>query len=164
MTESKLSSKIQAEHLERKALVYLRQSSERQVRENKESQRLQYALVDRARDLGFKQVEAIETDLGASAGLAAPKREGFDRLIASVAKGEVGIVLSREVSRLSRTDKDWCRLLEVCQLFGTLIGDCEQIYDLSLMDDQLILGIKGTMSGESPEGRDDKAASSRLCV
>ena len=146
MTESKLSSKIQAEHLERKAVVYLRQSSERQVRENKESQRLQYALVDRARDLGFKQVEAIDTDLGASAGVAAAKREGFDRLIASVAKGEVGIVLSREVSRLSRTDKDWCRLLEVCQLFGTLIGDCEQIYDINLMDDQLILGIKGTMS------------------
>ena len=146
MIEHRFSSKIQPEHLERKAVVYLRQSSERQVRENKESQRLQYALADRARDLGFKQVDIIDIDLGASAGLGAARREGFDRLLALVAKGEVGIVLSREVSRLSRTDKDWCRLLEVCQLFGTLIGDCEQIYDLSLMDDQLILGIKGTMS------------------
>jgi len=132
--------------LDRKAIVYLRQSTEKQVKDNQESQRLQYALTDRARDLGFKRVEVIDIDLGSSASLGAARREGFDRLIASVAVGEVGIVLSREASRLSRTDKDWCRLLEVCQVFGTLIGDAENIYDLSLMDDQLILGIKGTMS------------------
>ena len=140
------SNKITAQHLQRKAIVYLRQSSERQVQRNTESQRLQYKLEDRARELGFKQVEIIDTDLGCSAAIGAARREGFERLVASVAIGEVGLILSREVSRLSRTDKDWCQLLEVCQLFGTLIGDAEHVYDLSLMDDQLVLGIKGTLS------------------
>jgi DNA invertase Pin-like site-specific DNA recombinase len=140
------NSKISTQHLDRKAIVYLRQSSERQVRHNTESKRLQYALVDRAKEFGWKQLEIIDSDLGSSASIGSADRQGFDRLIASVARGEVGIVLSREVSRLSRTDKDWCQLLEVCQIFGTLIGDAEQIYDLSLLDDQLILGIKGTMS------------------
>lgn len=139
-------SKITAQHLQRKAVVYLRQSSMKQVRSNKESQRLQYALEDRARELGFREVEIIDLDLGATASIGAARREGFDRVIAMVAVGEVGIVLSREVARLLRTDKDWCRLMEVCQIFGTLIGDEEQIYDLNLTDDQLILGIKGTMS------------------
>jgi len=146
MREILKNSKVVAQHLARKALVYLRQSSEKQVKENLESQRLQYALVDRARDLGFRDVEVIDSDLGLSAGMGAARREGFDRLIALVAVGEVGMVLSREVSRLSRTDKDWCRLLEVCQLFGTLIADADNVYDLSLMDNQLILGIKGTLS------------------
>jgi DNA invertase Pin-like site-specific DNA recombinase len=126
--------------------VYLRQSSDRQVRENTESQRLQYALANRAQDLGWQQVEIIDTDLGRSAAIGMGEREGFERLVASVAMGEVGIVLSREVSRLSRTDKDWCHLLEVCQVFGTLIGDADQIYDLDMMDDQLVLGIKATLS------------------
>jgi DNA invertase Pin-like site-specific DNA recombinase len=133
-------------HLDRIAIVYLRQSSERQVRQNLESQRLQYALQDRARGLGWKKVQVIDMDLGCSAAPGASPRLGFDQVIASVARGEVGIVMSREVSRLSRRDKDWRQLLEVCQLFGTLIGDAEQVYDLSLMDDQLILGIKGTLS------------------
>ena len=106
-----------------------RQSTKKQVKENQESQRLQYALADRARDLSFKRVEVIDIDLGSSASLGAARREGFDSLIASVAVGEVGIVLSREAARLSRTDKDWCRLLEVCQVFGILIGDAEHIYD-----------------------------------
>lgn len=138
--------KIRPQHLERKAVVYLRQSSDRQVRENLESQRLQYALQDQARQLGWKQVEVIDRDLGCSAAAGAAPRRGFDQVIASVARGEVGIVMSREVSRLSRRDKDWCQLLEVCHLFGTLLGDAEQIYDLKLMDDQLVLGIKGTLS------------------
>jgi len=139
-------SKITAQHLERKAIVYLRQSSMKQVRNNRESQRLQYALADRAKELGFREVEIIDVDLGATASIGAARREGFDRVIAKVAVGEVGIVFSREVARLLRTDKDWCRLMEVCQIFSTLIGDEEQIYDLNLTDDQLILGIKGTMS------------------
>ena len=138
--------KIGNEHVARKAIVYVRQSSQRQVVHNTESRRLQYALKDRARDLGFNDVEVIDTDLGSSAGIGAAPRVGFDRLVGAVALGEVGIVLSREVSRLSRTDKDWCHLLEVCQLFDTLIGDEEQVYDLSLIDDQLVLGIKGTLS------------------
>ncbi|MGD8848031.1 MAG: recombinase family protein [Desulfobacteraceae bacterium] len=146
MMDSQRSGKIGADHLGRIAVVYLRQSSEWQVQHNKESQRLQYALVDRVKSLGWSRVEVIDSDLGSSAAVGAACREGFDRLIGMVAKEEVGIVMSREVSRLSRTDKDWCRLFEVCQLFGTLIGDAEHIYDLNTMDDQLILGIKGTMS------------------
>src|SRR5882757_882374 len=146
MTEVLYSPKIKPEHLARKAIVYLRQSSERQVRQNKESQQLQYAVAERVRALGWKQVEIINNDLGSSAGVASVQREGFERVLNSVALGEVGIVGSREVSRLSRTDRDWCRLLEVCQIFGTLIADEQQVYDLNYLDDQLVLGIKGTLS------------------
>src|ERR1700747_3591214 len=146
MTEVLYNPKIKPEHLARKAIVYLRQSSEKQVRQNKESQLLQYAVAERVRALGWKQVEIINSDLGSSAGLASAQREGFERVLSLVALGEVGIVGSREVSRLSRTDKDWCRLLEVCQIFGTLIADEQQIYDLNYLDDQLVLGIKGTLS------------------
>src|SRR6516225_4298647 len=134
MTEVLYNPKIKPEHLARKAIVYLRQSSEKQVRQNKESQLLQYAVAERVRALG------------SSAGLASAQREGFERVLSLVALGEVGIVGSREVSRLSRTDKDWCRLLEVCQIFGTLIADEQQVYDLNYLDDQLVLGIKGTLS------------------
>src|SRR6202008_4813959 len=146
MTELLHNPKIKPEHLARKAIVYLRQSSERQVRQNKESQLLQYAMAERVRALGWQQVEIINSDLGSSASLAAAQREGFERVLSWVALGEVGIVASREVSRLSRTDKDWCRLMEVCQIFGTLIADEQQVYDLSNLDDQLVLGIKGTLS------------------
>jgi DNA invertase Pin-like site-specific DNA recombinase len=138
--------KITCEHLNKKAIIYLRQSSLRQVQENTESQRLQYALKDRARSFGFNDIEIIDCDLGFSAGVGAKSRNGFKQLLASVTLGEVGLILSREVSRLSRTDKDWCHLLELCQIFGTLIGDADQVYDLTTMDDQLILGIKGTLS------------------
>ena len=138
--------KITPLHLQRKAIVYLRQSSERQVQRHTESQRLQYALADRARALGFEQVDIIDTDLGRSAAIGAVRREGFERLIAAVAVGEVGLVLSLEASRLSRTDQDWCRLLELCQLFDTLIADADSVYDVNACDDQLVLGIKGTMS------------------
>src|SRR3974390_1342332 len=146
MTELLHNPKIKPEDLARRAIVYLRQSSDKQVRQNKESQLLQYAMAERVRALGWQQVEIIDSDLGSSASLAAAQREGFERVLSSVALGEVGIVGSREVSRLSRTDKDWCRLLEVCQIFGTLIADEQQIYDLNYLDDQLVLGIKGTLS------------------
>jgi DNA invertase Pin-like site-specific DNA recombinase len=146
MTELLYSPKIKPEHLARKAIVYLRQSTEKQVRQNQESQRLQYDLGERMRALGWSEVEIIGHDLGASAAIGAARREGFERVLSSVALGEVGIVVSREVSRLSRTDKDWCRLVEVCQIFGTLIGDEQQVYDLNYLDDQLVLGIKGTLS------------------
>ena len=146
MTELLYSPKIKPEHLARKAIVYLRQSSDKQVRQNKESQRLQYDLADRMRALGWKEVEVVVCDLGSSAAIASDRREGFERVLSSVALGDVGIVASREASRLSRTDKDWCRLIEVCQIFGTLIGDEQQVYDLNYLDDQLVLGIKGTLS------------------
>ena len=141
-----IQSKDQTDHLARKAIVYLRQSSEKQVRQNLESQRLQYELAERIRSLGWTDIEVINSDLGCSAAMGAATREGFERVLSAVALGEVGIVASREVSRLSRTDKDWCRLAEVCQIFGTLIGDEQQVYDLSYLDDQLVLGIKGTLS------------------
>lgn len=138
--------KLQPHHLARKAVVYLRQSSMEQVKNNLESQRLQYALADRARALGFQQTEIIDVDLGYSAAAGARTREGFERLLAMVALNEVGLVMSRELSRLSRTDKDFCRLLEVCQLFDTLIGDEQCLYNMSSLDDALVLGIKGTLS------------------
>jgi DNA invertase Pin-like site-specific DNA recombinase len=138
--------KITPEHLRRRAIIYLRQSSEGQVRNNRESQQLQYALAHRAPGLGFGQVEILDVDLGASAAVAAKRRDGFERLLGAVALREVGLILSRELSRLVRTDRDFCQLVELCQLFGTLVGDEHTIYDVSRMDDQLVLGIKATMS------------------
>ena len=104
MTEVSYSPKIKPEHLSRKAIVYIRQSTDKQVRQNKESQNLQYEVAERMRALGWKQVELINTDLGSSAAIASARRDGFERVLSSVALGEVGIVGSREVSRLSRTD------------------------------------------------------------
>jgi DNA invertase Pin-like site-specific DNA recombinase len=138
--------KITPEHLRRRAVVYVRQSSEGQVKHHLESQHLQYALADRARALGFRHVEVIDSDLGASAAVAATRRAGFERLMGAVALGEVGLILSRELSRLVRTDRDFCQLVELCQLFATLVGDEHTIYDVRRMDDQLVLGIKATMS------------------
>ena len=146
MSNLKKASKIDSSHRARKAIVYIRQSTVKQVRYNQESQRLQYALTERAQALGFSQVEVIDKDLGISAGSGARQRPGFQQLLTDVALGDVGIILSRELSRLSRTDKDWCHLMEVCQIFGTLLGDEQEIYDTNTVDDQLILGIKGTIS------------------
>jgi DNA invertase Pin-like site-specific DNA recombinase len=137
--------KITTDHLAKKAMVYVRQSSPKQVLHNQESQRLQYALVERARALGWHQIEVIDDDLGHSAS-DGTRRIGCKKLLATVALGDVGMILSTEASRLSRTDKDWCHLLEICKVCGTLIGDAEHIYDVNVTDDQLILGIKGTLS------------------
>jgi DNA invertase Pin-like site-specific DNA recombinase len=133
-------------HLGRKAVVYVRQSSQRQVLRNKESQRLQYELKHRARSLGWRTVETVDDDLGLSAASGGVRRPGFERMLNAVIRGEVGIVFSREVSRLSRSNKDWCQLFEVCGLYYTLIGDEEHVYDPNSMDDQLVLGIKATLS------------------
>ena len=146
MMQTQSGHRIQPQHLSRKAVVYMRQSSDKQVRNNLESQRLQRELQVLARELGWHNVDVLDGDLGRSASVGARRREEFDRLVGSVARGEVGIIMSREVSRLSRTDKDWCHLLEVCRVFDTLLAEDDRIYDLSQMDDQLVLGIKGTMS------------------
>ena len=146
MNPHELNQKVLPHHLGRKAVVYIRQSSMQQVKHNQESQRLQFALVDRAKAFGFHRVEVIDCDLGVSAASGGQERKGFKQLLASIAMGDVGIIFSRELSRLSRTDKDWCHLMEVCQVFNTLIADADQIYDLNLLDDQLVLGIKGTLS------------------
>lgn len=137
-------SPITDEHRKRIAVVYVRQSSLAQVRGNLESQRLQYALTDRARALGWAHVELIDTDMGISA--AGGRRPGFEKLVSMVTLGQVGIILSREISRLSRNDTDFCRLMEICRVFGTLLGDDDHVYDTAGLDDQLILGIKGTLS------------------
>ena len=113
MTNADSTFKISPEHRARKAVVYLRQSSPTQVKHNTESQRLQYALKDSAKAFGFARVEVIDRDLGMSAASGAQPRAGFKQLLASIALGEVGLVLSRELSRLSRTDKDWCHLMEL---------------------------------------------------
>ena len=139
------NSKITPEHLARKALVYVRQSSEKQVLRHQESRRLQYRLRERAEALGWREVEIVDADLGVSAA-GTSLREGFEKMIAMVALAEVGVIFSIDASRLSRNDKDWCRLLELCGVFNTLIGDGQNIYDLRLPDDQLLLGIKGTLS------------------
>ena len=146
MIISQQNNRINESHLNRKAIIYIRQSTDRQVQKNKESQRLQYALQDKAKQWGWNNIEIIDSDLGSSAAVGAPERRGFERITSLVAVGEVGIIFSREASRLSRTDKDWCRLLEVCNVFDTLISDGDQVYDCNCMDDQLILGIKGTIS------------------
>src|SRR2546425_6368342 len=107
--------KIAPAHLRRRAVIYVRQSSDGQVKNNLESQQLQYALAPRAKGLGFGDVEVLDVDLGASAAMAAKRREGFERLLGAVALGEVGLILSRELSRLLRTDRDFCQLVELCQ-------------------------------------------------
>ena len=140
-------TKIRPGHLRRTACVYLRQSSQTQVEFNRESTERQYALVARASELGWasEQIAVIDEDLGVSgAGFAA--RSGFTKLIAEVALGQVGIVLGLEVSRLARNNADWYRLLDLCGLADTLIGDADGIYHPGLFNDRLLLGLKGTMS------------------
>src|SRR3990172_2973907 len=140
-----MSSKITSEHLARKAIVYVRQSTAAQVRENLESQRRQYALVEHARSLGFGDVELIDQDLGHS-GSSLAGRMGFQRLVAQVSLGAVGSVLCLEASRLARNNRDWHHLIDLCGLAGALLTAPEGVYDPRLSNDRLLLGLKGTMS------------------
>ena len=137
-------SKISGEHLARSAFVYVRQSTTYQVINNLESQRRQYGLVDRARELGWNDVQLVDDDLGRSG--AGTARPGFERLLAAICEGRVGAVVSLEASRLARNGRDWHTLLEFCGLVGTLIVDEEGIYDPRSPNDRLLLGMKGTMS------------------
>jgi len=140
-------TKIGASHLNRAAYVYLRQSSAAQVEHNRESTQRQYALVTKASTLGWaaQQIIVIDEDLGLS-GAGVVERSGFARLTAEVALGHVGIVLGLEVSRLARNNADWYRLLDLCGLTDTLIGDADGIYHPAMFNDRLLLGLKGTMS------------------
>lgn len=140
-------SKVRASHLNRDAYLYVRQSTVRQVFENTESTKRQYALKQRAVALGWpvEQVHVIDTDLGQS-GASAADREGFKRLITEVSLGHVGVVLGLEVSRLARNCTDWHRLLELCALTDALILDEDGLYDPNDFNDRLLLGLKGTMS------------------
>jgi DNA invertase Pin-like site-specific DNA recombinase len=139
--------KITPSHLARVAIVYLRQSSAAQVEHNRESTERQYALAQKAAELGWstESIVVIDEDLGVS-GSGAVARSGFARLIAEVALGRVGLVLGLEVSRLARNNADWYRLIDLCGLSNTLIGDADGIYHPALFNDRLLLGLKGTMS------------------
>jgi DNA invertase Pin-like site-specific DNA recombinase len=140
-------SKVQARHLKRNAYLYVRQSTLRQVLENTESTKRQYALRERAVALGWRidQVFVIDSDLGQS-GACALDREGFQRLVTEVSLGKAGIVMGLEVSRLARNSSDWHRLLEICALADTLLLDEDGVYDPAHFNDRLVLGLKGTMS------------------
>jgi DNA invertase Pin-like site-specific DNA recombinase len=140
-------SKIEARHLARDAYLYVRQSTLRQVFENQESTRRQYALRERATALGWQpeQVVVVDSDLGQSAATAVD-REGFQKLVADVGMGKAGVVIGLEVSRLARNSSDWHRLLEICALTDTLILDEDGLYNPSHYNDRLLLGLKGTMS------------------
>lgn len=140
-------SRIKPSHTTRAAYVYVRQSSPSQVEHNRESTARQYALADRACQLGWQkdQVVIVDEDLGLS-GASTDKRSGFARMISQVALGHVGIILGIEVSRLARNNADWYRLLELCGLTDTLIGDNDGVYHPALFNDRLLLGLKGTMS------------------
>ena len=140
-----LNPKISDYHLARAAIIYIRQSSERQVQQHVESARLQYALVERAAQLGWTQPLVIDEDLGKSAGYEA-QRSGFQRLVTQVSMGEVGIVISLEATRLARNNRDWYQLIDLCTIFDTLIGDHQGVYDPKDLNDRLLLGMKGTMS------------------
>lgn len=142
-----VSLKVQPHHLERGAYLYIRQSSMRQVIENVESTKRQYALRGRATALGWHddQIIVIDSDQGES-GASASWREGFQRLVSDVGMGHAGIVMGLEVSRLARNNADWHRLLEICALADTLILDEDGVYDPASFNDRLLLGLKGTMS------------------
>lgn len=141
------NEKISSRHLDRLAVVYVRQSTMQQVLDHQASTQLQYGLVHRAVALGWseKRVVVIDDDLGQS-GTSVEGRQGFQRLVAEVGLDHVGLVLGMDMSRLARSSKDWHQLLEICGLFGTLIADLDGIYDPSHYNDRLLLGLKGTMS------------------
>lgn len=141
------AAKITSQHRQREAFVYVRQSTASQVEHNRESTARQYRLVERAVELGWnrQQIQVVDEDLGVSgAGLA--QRSGFAHMTACVALGQVGIVLGLEVSRLARNNAEWYRLLDLCGVTDTLIGDADGIYHPGLFNDRLVLGLKGTMS------------------
>jgi DNA invertase Pin-like site-specific DNA recombinase len=140
-----MSAKLTAERLRRRAVVYVRQSSPGQVLHHLESQRRQYGLADRARELGFRDTVVIDDDLGRS-GSGLVERPGFQRLVAEVCTGEVGAVFCLEASRLARNGRDWHHLIELCGMVGAVVVDPDGVYDPVLINDRLLLGLKGTMS------------------
>lgn len=136
------SPKLQNWHLSRAAVVYVRQSTPQQVLEHRESTARQYALADRAVELGWarEQVVVIDDDLGKS-GQSAEGRPGFQRLLAELALDRVGLILGLEMSRLARSCKDWHQLLELCARFRTLLADADGLYDPTDYHDRLLLGL-----------------------
>ena len=140
-----MNQKITEEHLRRRAIVYVRQSTPIQLIENRESQIRQYGLAEHARNLGFSDVETIDADLGRS-GSGLEERPGFQRLVAEVCSGQVGAILCIEASRLARNGRDWHQLFELCGLAGALVIEPDGVYDPRLINDRLLLGLKGIMN------------------
>ena len=166
-----MSEKIKPQHVARKAILYVRQSSAYQVQYNEESRRLQYAMAERLHQLGWQEVEVIDDDLGRSAAGTAV-RSGFERMVAEVCLGKVGAVAAREVSRFARNSREWQQLMEVCRLVDTLLIDQDVIYAPRSSNDRLLLGLKGSMNEyelellrqRSLEARYEKAKRGELIV
>jgi len=140
-----ISDKVRPHHLERKALLYVRQSSAHQVLHNRESSALQYAMRDRLAALGWSEIEVIDDDLGRSAA-GGVQRAGFERMVAEVCLGKVGAVCAREVSRFARNSRDWQQLIEMCRVVDTVLIDQETIYAPRHGNDRLLLGLKGSLN------------------
>src|SRR6202045_3255230 len=140
-----MSEKIRPHHLDRKAILYVRQSSAHQVLNNRESSALQYAMRDRLSALGWSEIETVDDDLGRSAagGVA---RAGLERMVAEVCLGKVGAVAAREVSRFARNSHDWQQLVEMCRVVDTLLVDQEAVYAPRQSNDRLLLGLKGSLN------------------
>src|ERR1700726_5103342 len=166
-----MSEKIKPHHLERKAMLYVRQSSAYQVAHNVESQKLQYAMQQRLRELGWREIEVIDEDLGRSAA-GTQTRTGFERMVAEVCLGRVGAVAAREVSRFARNSREWQQLVEVCRVVDTVLIDQETVYAPRQSNDRLLLGLKGSLNEyeldllrqRSVEARHEKARRGELLV
>src|SRR5205814_5326512 len=140
-----MPDKIRPHHLDRKALLYVRQSSAHQVLHNREGRALQYAMRDRLVALGWSEIEIIDDDLGRSAA-GGVMRAGFERMVAEVCLGKVGAVAAREVSRFARNSRDWQQLIEMCRVVDTVLVDQETVYLPRHGDDRLLLGLKGSLN------------------
>jgi DNA invertase Pin-like site-specific DNA recombinase len=140
-----MNERITPRHLERKAILYVRQSTPQQLQHNEESRRLQYAMQARLRELGWREIEVVDGDLGRSAA-GTSERLGFQRMVAEVSLGRVGAVAARELSRFARNSREWQQLIEICRMVDTLLVDQEAIYDSRKSNDRLLLGLKGTLN------------------
>jgi DNA invertase Pin-like site-specific DNA recombinase len=166
-----MSDKIKPLHLQRKAILYIRQSSAFQVQHNQESRRLQYAMKERLEQLGWRDVEIIDDDLGCS-GTGTVQRHGFERMVAEVCLGQVGAVAAREVSRFARNSREWQQLVEMCRVVDTLLIDQDTVYAPRQGNDRLLLGLKGSLNeyeldllrARSVEARYEKARRGELLV
>jgi len=166
-----MSEKIAQHHLERKAMLYVRQSSAHQLMHNPESRKLQYAMQGRLRELGWHEIEVVDEDLGRSAA-GTVKRSGFERIVAEVSLGKVGGVGAWEVSRFARNSREWQQLVEICRLVDTLLVDQDTVYTPRHSNDRLLLGLKGSLNEyeldllreRSVQARHEKARRGELVV
>jgi DNA invertase Pin-like site-specific DNA recombinase len=166
-----MSDKIRPHHLERKAILYVRQSSAYQVTHNLESQKLQYAMQKHLHQLGWREIEVVDDDLGRSAA-GTVVRAGFERMVAEVCLGKVGAVAAREVSRFARNSREWQQLVEVCRIVDTVLIDQETVYAPRQSNDRLLLGLKGSLNEyeldllrqRSVEARHEKAKRGELLI